>query len=395
MTARLAWGLCAASFVLTAIGLAFVAVNDGAAPSNTLGSTTLDVMYGVFSLAFPVVGALIASRQPRNAIGWLLLGTGVILAVEQSLVGYATRALIKEPGTLPAGAHAALVADMVWVPVLVGGVAGLCLLFPDGRLPTPRWRPALWLGAAFVASYVIGTTLNPGSLYYFSEVENPLGVERARSVTSVLVDGSGAVAIPLILVAVASLVARFRRSRGQERQQIKWLAYAAALLAASAPVQPLLDDVEVAGVLVSDVLFVSLISLLPVAVGIAILRHRLYDVDVVINRTLVYGALTATLAGTYLGLVLLIGLAIGESDVAVAGSTLAVAALVRPARARIQALVDRRFYRRRYDAARTLEAFGGRLREELDLEALGGDLRSVVRETVQPAHVSLWLRSAR
>ena len=395
MTARLAWGMCAACVVLTAIGLAFVASNGGTAEANTLGSPAFDTVFSVIYLAFPVVGALIAARQPRNAIGWVFLATGLGKGLDYALLGYATRALDEEPGSLPGGAFAGLIADLTWVPSLLGGTALLFLLFPDGRLLSPRWRPALWLAAAVTLAYMVGTMLKPGPLYYFPAVENALGVEEIGSITGRLADGSGFVAIPLILAAVASLVARFRRSRGQERQQLKWLAYAATLLALSAPVQPLLDDLELAGLAISDVVFGLLICLLPVAVGVAILRHRLYDVDVVINRTLVYGALTATLAGTYLGLVLLISLAIGQSDVAIAGSTLAVAALVRPARVRIQALVDRRFYRRRYDAALTLEAFGGRLRDELDLEALGGDLRSVVRETLQPAHVSLWLRSAR
>ena len=209
-------------------------------------------------------------------------------------------------------------------------------------------------------------------------------------------DAAGSAAILTILVAVASLVARFRRSRGQERQQLKWLVYAAALLFLSAPVQPLLSGFEIAGVAISDLVFGALISLIPIAVGIAILRHRLYDIDLVIRRTLVYGALTATLGAAYLGSVLL-DRAGGRASRASPWPSRrsAVAALFRPALARIQAVVDRRFYRRRYDAGRTLEAFGGRLRDELDLEALSDDLRGVVRETVQPAHVSLWLRSAR
>ena len=394
MTARIAWGLCAACFVLTAVGLGFVAVNGGT-PANTLGSPAFDTVFSVVYLAFPLVGALIAARQPRNAIGWVFLVTGLGKGIDYAFLGYATRALAEEPGSLPGGALAGLIADVTWVPSLLGGTALLFLLFPDGRLLTPRWRPALWLVALVMLVYVVATMLKPGPLYYFPGVANPLGVEEGRLVIDPLVDWSGSAAILMILAAVLSLVARFRRSSGQQRQQLKWLAYAAGLLALSAPVQPLLDDVAIAGLAISDVVFGLLICLVPIAVGIAILRHRLYDVDLVINRTLVYGALTATLAGAYLGLVLLISLAIGESDVAIAGSTLAVAALFRPARARIQALVDRRFYRRRYDATLTLEAFGGRLRDELDLESLAADLRAVVAETVQPAHVSLWLRSAR
>ena len=389
---RLAWSLCGICVALTATGLVFVAANEDT-QENTLGSPAFDIAFSVIYLAFPVVGALIASRQPRNPIGWIFLAAGLGKALDCAFLGYATRALIVDPGSLPGGALAGLIADVTWVPTMLGGTALLFLLFPAGRLQSSRWRPALWLAGVFTFGYMIGTILKPGPLYYFPTVDNPLGVAGAGSLPRLIVDGSAAAAIALILVAVGSLVARFRRSRGQERQQLKWLAYAAGLLALSAPIQALLlNDAEVAGLRISDALFGLLIGLMPVAVGIAILRHRLYDIDLVIRRTLVYGALTATLGAAYLGSVLLIGLAVGESGFAVAASTLAVAALFRPALARIQAVVDRRFYRRRYDAGRILEAFGGRLRDELDLEALTADLRGVVRETVQPAQVSLWLR---
>jgi len=382
---RLAWGLCAVCGLLTAAGLAFAAGNE-TSPVNTLGSPEFDALFSLVYLAFPVVGALIASRQPRNAIGWLFLVAGLGRSIDFAFVGYATAT---------GSPAAALIADLAWVPTLLGGTALLFLLFPAGRLPSRRWRPLVWLIGAVTLAYVLATALNPGPLYYLPGVDNPLGIEDAGTVLGAIVDGAGTVAILAILAAVASLVARFRRSRGQERQQLKWLVYAAALLFVSAPVQPLLGGLEVAGIAISDLVFGALISLIPIAVGIAILRHRLYDVDLVIRRTLVYAALTATLGGAYLGSVLLIGLAVGKSGFAVAASTLAVAALFRPALARIQAVVDRRFYRRRYDAGRTLEAFGGRLRDELDLEALTADLSRVVTDTVQPAHVSLWLRSER
>ena len=389
------WGICVA---LTAAGLAFLVVNGDTRHANSLGSPAFDALFGIGFLAFPTVGAAIAVRQPGNAIGWLFLVAGIGAALEDALLGYATYALVRHPGSLPGGAFAALIADAVWLPCVASASLLLFVLFPTGRPLSPRWNWFVWVIAIDLAAYAVATLLNPGPLYFFPALENPIGVAAAGTVPQTVVDVASPVMFSSLLLGIAALGLRFRRSAGIERQQIKWLFYAGSLWAACLPGLIVLGDegqVRVAGVLVADVAFAALITTLPLAVGVAMLRYRLYDIDVVINRTLVYAALTATLGGTYLLLVLLAGLAVGESDVAIAASTLAVAALFRPARSRIQSLVDRRFYRRRYDATRTLEAFGARLRDELDLETLAADLRGVVHDTVQPAHVSLWLRSAR
>jgi hypothetical protein len=252
----------------------------------------------------------------------------------------------------------------------------------------------VWLTAVAMAGFAAAPALRPGPMpdAAVKGTVNPLGIDGAGALLDTIGMAAGAFALLAIVLGTVSLTLRYRRSRGAERLQLKWFAFAAVLFA-------LACILGFAVFAQNDVLFglvvIGAFSAIPVAAGAAILRHRLYDIDVVINRTLVYGALTATLGVTYLGLVLLIGLTIGRSNIAIALSTLAVAALFRPARTRIQAAVDRRFYRRRYDAARTLEAFSGRLRDELDLEALGADLRAVVRDTVAPAHVSLWLRGER
>jgi hypothetical protein len=343
------------------------------------------VAYTVFVLAFATTGALVAIRRPRNPIGWILLGAGLSYAV----------------GGVSIAVHDEAVPLVMWVStwVWMAGVGpaatfGL-LLFPDGRLPSRRWRAAAWLAAAANVMVLTGIALEPGR-FEDSTVENPLGLEAAPAVPDLLADLGAAALAVAIAVSIASVAARFRRSHGVEREQLKWLAYSGVVVGIALAAALVIEIVagERAVNLTNTIVSLSL-AVVPVAMGIAILRHRLYDVDVVINRTLVYGGLTATLAGTYLGSVLLIGLAVGKSDVAIAVSTLAVAALFRPARARIQGAVDRRFYRRRYDAAQTLEAFGGRLRDEIDLETLGADLSGVVRDTVQPAHVSLWLRTPR
>ena len=402
---RLAWGLWAVAVCLTAVGIVLLFLNRAVETPKSigsLGSPALDALASVVMLAFPTVGVLIATRQPANAIGWLFLATGVSAALEDVLLGYATHALLADPGSLPAGAAFGVLADVLWVPTLVCGVTFLFLLYPDGRLPGHGWRWLVRFTIALAAGYAIGTILLPGPLYYFEALaRNPFGVEALRPVAQAAVDMGGMLVLPTAMAGMVALGVRFRRSGREARQQIKWLFLLAAVFAPLTPLLVVLSEAEVnvGDVVIADVLFEVPLVAIPVCVGVAILRYRLYDVDVVINRTLVYAGLTAILAGAYFGCVLLFQLALSpvteDSGLAVAGSTLAVAALFRPVRTRIQSAVDQRFYRRRYDAQRTLDAFTSRLRDELDLDALGADVRAVVRETVQPAHVSLWLRSSR
>jgi hypothetical protein len=357
-------------------------------------TAAFDVVLAVALLTYPTVGVVIASRRPGNAIGWLFCAVGVPYALAAFSYAYATYALLTAPG-FPGGDIAAWLSAWVQFPPLFGAPALLFLLFPDGRLLGPRWRGAVWLTGVAMVGFAAAPALRPGPMpdAAVKGTVNPLGIDGAGAFLDTVGNAAGAAALLAIVLGTVSLALRFRRSRGTERLQLKWFVSAAVLFAVAC----------LAGFLVfaqNDVLFglvvISAFAAIPVAAGMAILRYRLYDIDVVINRALVYGALTATLAGAYLGSVLLLQVVLqpltADSGLAIAASTLAVAALFRPARARIQAAVDRRFYRRRYDAARTLDAFGSRLRDELDLEALGADLRSVVRETVQPAHVSLWLR---
>jgi MFS family permease len=369
------------------LGLGLLAAGWWISGSVDFGS---DLFISALVVVFSAVGVLVASRHPGNATGWLFLGVGVATGLGTLAGSYADAWVAGAyDGSRRLGELAAWYGTLSWMPFILVPGTFVLLLFPDGHLLSPRWRWVAWCAGAGIAGGFITTGLTAGPLEDQPTVDNPFGID-----TPLLAPLTG---LSVLLLAIgmvgsaASAVIRFRRSHGERRQQMKWLALAGTVVAVTIPVSVLGAD-SLWSPAVTNIACMVAVMGLPIAAGIAILRHRLYDIDVVINRTLVYGGLTATLGATYLVLVLLIGLAVGRSGFAVAVSTLAVAALFGPARARIQAGVDRRFYRRRYDATQTLEAFGGRLRDELDLEALADDLRGVVVDTVQPAHVSLWLR---
>jgi hypothetical protein len=394
---------------LASVALTIMSVDDAPAtrpPSTwgTAGPISGLVIFLPF-LAFPLVGALIASKRPQNPIGWICLTAGFLWMLIVLSDSYGTYGLAK-PGSIPYPVASEALGLWLWVPPV--GLLGtyLILLFPNGRLPSRRWRPLAWLSGAVIVLGSVGIALAPGSVEDLGGVRNPFGLEGAPWVAY------AAVVVPLlpvcILASAVSLVLRYRRSGGEERQQVKWIAFAASFVGLVALITVVStqmfapESLETAGTqplwleLLQDVELLSLAGV-PVAVGFAILRHRLYDIDVVINRTLVYGSLTAMLVAVYYGSVVILqyifrALSGGESQFAIVASTLAIAALFNPLRRRVQGFVDRRFYRRKYDAAKTLADFGVRLREETDLETLGSDVVRVVRETMQPAHVSLWLR---
>ena len=398
-TARLAWSLWALAVVLAGLTAAFYLLGIGAPRTNRDRPPLEFVPVMVLMLlAFSTVGALVASRHPRNPVGWLFCFVGIAAGFGFGGQFYADYALVAEEGTVRGGAAALWLSVWNIAPALTA-MTLFALLFPTGRLPSSRWRPVVWLAVAAGAVITASLAFQPGALdaHNYPGVDNPVGIPGTGGVIEVVETIATAGAFAALLAAVASLVVRFRRSAGIERQQLKWIVYSVTVAAlAFIAVVPITASPW--GDIVFVIAFCALIGV-PVSAGIAVLRYRLYDIDVVINRTLVYGALTAMLASTYLGTVLLLQVLLGplteESDLAIAGSTLAVAALFRPLRSRIQAAVDRRFYRRKYNAAQTVEAFGARLRDELDLDTLGAELRDVVRETMQPAHVSLWLRGAR
>ena len=392
---RLAWSLWALAAAMIAGQLVFAILNGGTGAS---GSDSLDYALTVPVLVLPTIGALVASRRPRHPVGWILTGSGVVLALSTLAEGYGIHALFTDPGGLPAGEVAAGISATVFIlPLFVMPVL-LFLIFPDGHLPSPRWRAVVWLGgisaAAVGLSGLFAETLDDAP---FEGVANGIHLEVPGPVAAPW----GWIGWPGVLLSVVlaatGMIRRLRRSHGEQRQQLKWMAAAAGLFAVTTFVSVV--SYFAGAPALGGVVLVLGYAAIPMAAGAAILRHRIYDIDLVINRALVYGALTAILAGAYIGAVLLLGLVLAPltsgSDLAIAFSTLAVAGLVRPARRRVQVLVDRRFYRRRYDAERTLERFGAHLRVETDLDALRGELTAVVRETMQPAHVSLWLRGTR
>jgi hypothetical protein len=365
--------------VSLAAGLLVLArVNGESITDMVTGQSGFSALFGV---AFPLVGAFIAWRLPRNPVGWILIGIGqtqVVAVFAGHYVDYA-----RARPSLPLIGGLALIGEVAWAGALPL-VSLLLLLFPHGRLPSRRWRPVVWLiGAGVVLFAAVVALAWPTRGEYVTGQELP---------SHPLVDVLGGLSFGIFLVtwlaALVGLVIRFHRSRNAERQQMKWFTYAAGVVLIEFLATDLMGPA-------GAVLTLFLVPVLPAAIAIAIFRYRLYDIDLVINRTLVYGALTVLLGTVYVagvvGLPRLLPLE-EDNDLLVAGSTLAVAALFSPLRRRTQAFVDRRFYRHRYNAQQTVEAFAARLRNEVDLGELSTDLVGVVRETFQPAHVSVWLR---
>ena len=387
--AWLAWALAGLT-VLTLVlafwlgGLLWSTGRDPRPSNATLGAVVL------VTVSAAAVGALVASRRPRHPVGWLLLGVGLGLVVSLLVQAYVGYGLLARPGSLPGARYLAGFAYST-VPIWLSCAGFVLLLTPTGTLPSPRWRWWARLAAAAPVVTVLGSVVQPDPLapdYY----GNPLAVPALARVLVVPAVAGVVVVMVSLLVGALSLVVRFRRARGVERLQLRWLAYAAALAAGL-----LLVALFAGFVLAKDeVVFVSLalgMALLPLATGAAILRYRLYDLDRIISRTLAYGLLTVLLGGGYAVVVLGLGQLLGQdSPPVVAGATLAGAAAFQPARRRVQQAVDQRFNRRRQDAARMITAFAARLRDQVDLDTLMAELLEVVEETMQPTTASLWLR---
>ena len=391
-SAVLAWAL----WVLVMLGLPAIAWLDQllrqAGRPELTWSQVPGVPFLVAAVSAATVGTVLAGRRPRHPVGWLLVGLGLSLTVHGVTYVYVRHGLLARPGALAAADYLAGFSAGTVVSWLA--CAGFVLLLtPTGKLPSPRWRWWARVAAAAPTIFLLGSVMDPAPLYPdYPRIGNPLAVAPAlvgplRTATGITL----AVTVLGLPIAAASLVVRFRRARGTERQQLRWLALAAALA-------PLALLVTVAGVdagnwAVANWAAGLYLTVPPLATGAAILRYRLYDLDRIISRTLAYGLLTLLLGLGYAGMVLGLGEFLGrESSLVVAGATLAVAGVFQPARRRIQRVVDRRFNRRRYDTAQTIAAFSTRLQEELDLDTLTGELLAVAKETMQPTQASLWLR---
>ena len=390
----LAWSLWALSVALTALSILLLVLS--------LRYPNVHVFDWWLGNALVVVdatvGAIVASRRPENPVGWLLCLSGVAVGMSSFASQYAIYALLARPGSLPAGEAMAWISAWM-LPIMIGLQVSYLMLFPTGRLPGRRWRWLAWLTVAFVLVGVLTFAFSPGAHQgSLGPIKNPLGIEGFN----VFYEAVLYTMAPLLFgTAALSLFVKLRRAVGVERQQIKWFAYAAAIYAMSIVLNVINLAIDAplwferGGV----VIFTVAGTTIPISIGIAILRYRLYDIDRIINRTLVYGALTVTLALLYFGGVTLTQITFrvltGQQQppqLVIVASTLMIAVLFNPLRRRTQEFIDRRFYRKKYDAAKTLDEFSAKLRDETDLEALNGELLSVVRETVRPDHVSLWLR---
>jgi hypothetical protein len=393
VTRRLARLNCFLVLALAITGLVLELLS--ASESGDLSGPALMFAVAVGVTAFSVLGYIIVTRRPENVLGPGFSVLALVLSLLGLVESYLHYGLEVAPGSLPAIEYAAWVSEWAWVPAFMPLLTFLFLLCPDGRLPWPSWRPVAYCIAATLVCLTVGTMLSPFESR--PEIENPFQVSWLGDLPAIAMWIGYIGLIPSIGLSALAMVLRFRRSTGIERQQLKWFASAGVaaivLFLASWVVASFTDSDAV-----WDYWLAVSITLVLFATAIAILRYHLYDIDRIINRTLVYALLTAALAAVYFGLVVGLQAVLrpvsGGSDLAIVITTLAVAALFLPVRRRIQDAVDRRFNRRTYDAARTIEAFTARLREQIDLDTLRYELLAVVDETMQPAKASLWLRSS-
>lgn len=387
-TAVLAWSLTFVSVALLMVGGAIqVATGHGENDGGWIEHVGLLTSFS----SFPVIGALVASRHPRNPLGWIFIAVGVTIGMLVTAMEYAYLGLVLEPEAgWPGATLAAWLEQWLWYPANMAIPSVTLLLFPTGRPPSRRWNWLVWVASASVAVISVASMIERRLMGEGYNIDNPVGFAPFNEAESALEPFFFAY-VAVVLTCLASLIFRYRASRGEERQQLKLLTYAAVVFVITLIIGNVWD--------LPDYVFALVVWAIPGAMGVAISKYRLFDVDVVINRTLVYGVLTALLAATYFGSVVFLQRVLDsitlDSDIAVAGSTLLVAALFRPLRSRVQSFIDQRFYRRRYDARATLEQFSSHLREEVDLASLSSQLIGVVQTTMQPTHASLWLRAER
>jgi hypothetical protein len=386
----------AATGVSWAMALSFIAATILAILLSVLRGNfdTTELFLWVAFAAFMAVGGLIVARRPGNSLGWAFSAAGLLAVTGELATEYAWYSYVDQYTSMPGAIAAAWYANWSWFPTFFLAAWFPLLFFPTGHLLSTRWRPVAWVGGGGIVAITLLAALDPSlDVPHNRSLANPIGIAGLPEAED---SSTGAALLSLLLFSVVAaliqLVFRFRHSRGEERQQLKWFTYAGAVMVLIFVAQ------EVTPLALPDFMFGILIGMIPVSAGVAIFRYRLYDIDLIINRTLVYGALTTVLALVYLGGVVGVGGLVREitgqerNNLVVAASTLAVAGVFRPARTRIQAFIDQRFYRSKYDAQRTLTAFSAKMRDQIDLDSLTSEMVAVVRETVQPTHISVWLK---